>query len=77
MFHERHVPAFKKLRSVFLAIMGGLILCAGYYCYLNALYLVDEVFEGDMLQELQIHEKTSILLRQVAPRTIKDALLQL
>ena len=44
---------------------GGLILCVGFYFYLDALYLVDEILEGDALRELTIEEKTTIVLRQV------------
>ena len=44
---------------------GGLILCVGFYFYLDALYLVDEILEGDALRELTIEEKTTIILRQV------------
>ena len=48
------------------AITGGLLCCLGFYFYLDALYLTDEVLQTDALRELTIQEKTTILLRQVS-----------
>ena len=51
--------------TTYIYSLGGLSLCLGFYCYLEALYLVDEILEGDALRELSIEEKTTIILRQV------------
>ena len=41
-------------------VMAVLAVAFSYYFYLNALYMVDEVLEGDALRELTLHEKTTI-----------------
>lgn len=43
-----------------LYAIGALVVLAGYYEYLNQLYLLDEVLEGTMLRELQPQERFTI-----------------
>lgn len=40
-----------------------ILLLAIYYYYLNSLYLVDEITQGDQLRELMLSEKTTIVVR--------------
>ena len=44
-------------------VCGFLAIAFGYYFYLNALYLVDEVLEADVLRELTLIEKTTIYVQ--------------
>ena len=44
-------------------VAAALAIAFGYYFYLNALYLVDEVLEGDKLRELTLVEKTTIYMQ--------------
>ena len=63
---------FSSTRS-FLTYLGygcGILSIAfGYYYYLNALYLVDEVLEADALRELSLIEKTTIYVQ--APNNLE------
>ena len=43
--------------SILILLMAT---CCSYYLYLDRLYLVDEVLEGDLLRELTIREKLTI-----------------
>jgi len=48
----------------FRYLLSFLILAlAAYYYYLNSLYLIDEVAQGDLLRELTLNEKTTILVK--------------
>lgn len=64
---------FLSPSRTFLNYLGyfaaALAVAFGYYFYLNALYLVDEVLEGDKLRELTLVEKTTIYVQ--APRDLE------
>ena len=64
---------FSPTRSLLthLGYVCALVAIAfGYYFYLNALYLVDEVLEADALRELTLIEKTTIYVQ--APNNLDD-----
>ena len=52
---------FSYLKYVSISCLFVIVL-ALYYSYLNRLYLIDEIAEGDKLRELNIDEQTTIIL---------------
>jgi hypothetical protein len=54
----------------FLAFLCVLCAAGMYYLYLDNLYLVDEVFDGDRLKELTMAEKFT--LRVEAPKSMQE-----
>ena len=51
---------FNKFLSIFALIIS--LLASSYYSYLNNLYLIDEVYEGNALREYDITEKFTIIM---------------
>ena len=62
---------YTKVSSLSILILS--IVLSLYYGYLNNLYLVDEVYEGTALRELELVEKTTIILNAPisAPNELK------
>ena len=52
---------FSYLKYISFSFLFVLILTL-YYSYLNRLYLIDEIAEGDKLRELNVNEQTTIIL---------------
>jgi len=50
----------RRVAAVTSILMLLLAICCSYYLYLDRLYLVDEVLEGDLLRELTLREKLTI-----------------
>lgn len=60
----------RRVLLVLAAILAVVSVLSGYYLYLDRLYIVDEVLQGNKLREYTMKEKVTI--RVVAPRQNED-----
>ena len=59
-FAQNHAVVGSAYKKYVLYIAGLIVGLIGYYSYLDSLYIIDEVYNGDKLREYTIQEKTTI-----------------
>ncbi len=59
-FAQNHGVVVSTYKKYALYIAGLIVGLIGYYSYLDSLYIIDEVYNGDKLREYTIQEKTTI-----------------